>query len=579
MKKFTLYPLAVLSSIVLFSGNNPPEKIIEGVLPAYPIRTSSCMGLKNTDLINLVDTSKTGPPLFTGLGNYHFKVSTKNQLAQKYFNQGLALYYGFNHAEAYRSFYEASKLDPECAMAFWGQALSLGPNINAPMDQADATIVFAAVQKAGFLSAKVSERERDYINALAKRYIPNPPQDRFELDQAYSLAMKILANKYPDDLDAATLYAESIMDLHPWDFWLKDGTARPWTAEILDQLEKVMKVNKDHAGANHFYIHAVEASQNANRAEASADRLRTLLPGAGHLVHMPAHIYIRTGQYHKGTISNEASIKADQLYLNECNSKGLYGLIYHPHNYHFLWACTTLEGRGDYAIKAADSLSSKFKSEMMLSPFGFTVQHLYVTPVFAKVRFGKWDKLIEMESMDKKYVYANAMIHYGRGVAFAKKGMTGKALAEKAELEKLMSDTTLRNISVGALNSPYAIMAVADKVLDAEIASAKKNYTAAVNLLKEGVKLEDELNYTEPADWHHPVRQVLGALLLKTGKAAEAEKFYREDLKVYPENGWSLYGLHQALVAQNKEEESKVVKSRYDKVFVLADAKLTSSTF
>lgn len=579
MKKFATPFLTMLSMAVLFSGNFSSKNYIEGSFYSPSVRIPMCIGLKTTNLVKLVDTAKNGPPIFSGLGNYYFKVSTDNKLAQKYFNQGLALYYGFNHAEAYRSFFEASKLDPNCAMAYWGQALCLGPNINAPMDAADAAVVFAAVQKAGFQSAKATERERDYIQALSKRYILNSPQDRSELDKAYSVAMKELVTKYPDDLDAASLYAESLMDLHPWDFWLKDGTAQPWTAEILQNLEKVLKLDKYHAGANHFYIHAVEASQNAARAMASAERLKTLMPGAGHLVHMPSHIYIRTGLYHEGTLTNEASVKADQSYLTQCNSKGLYGLIYHPHNYHFLWACTTLEGRGDYAIKTAHILSSKVDEEMMLSPFGFGVQHFYVTPVFAKVRFGKWDDILAMKIPDKKLVYANAIYHYGRGVAFARKGQNEKALVERSELRQLITDTTLKSISVGALNSPYAIMAIAEKVLSAEIANAKKDYITAASILKQAIELEDALNYNEPADWHHPVRQILGALLLKTGKAAEAEKLYREDLKVYPENGWSLYGLQQSLLKQNKADEAKSIKIKFEKAFAFADVKLTESSF
>ena len=544
------------------------------------IKTPMCSGdLKPSDLVKIVDTAKARPILFTGLGNYHFKVTTSNTSAQKYFDQGLSLYYAFNHAEAYRSFNEASRLDSNCAMAFWGQALCLGPNINAPMDPADATVVFNAIQTAVFLAPKATGKEQAYIMALSVRYVANPPADRAHLDTAYARAMKNVVDKYPNDLDAASLYAEALMDLSPWNFWLKDGSPQPWTPEILTLLEGVLMADKNHVGGNHFYIHAIEASRQAELGMPSAKRLETLLPNAGHLVHMPAHIYIRTGRYHEGSLTNEASIKADQAYLNECNSRGLYSLLYHPHNYHFLWACTTLEGRKKYAIETAQVLSSKFDTSMVLSPFGFFVQHVSATPVFAMVRFGDWDKLIEMAEPDKRAIYSRAMWHYGRGVAYAKKGMTDKAEEERLALTTLKGDTSLVNISIGALNTPYALMDIADKVITAEIYLADINYEKAIPVLREAVIMEDNLNYNEPADWHHPVRQMLGAALLESGHFEEAEKVYLEDLATYPENGWSLFGLQQCLIAQGRKEEANSIKQRFDKAFAHADIQLTSSRF
>ena len=287
---------------------------------------------------------KPNAPLFSNLGRHHFPITTSSELAQKYFDQGIILAYGFNHEEAFRSFEEAARLDSNCTMAYWGMAIVLGPNINLPMDKASVPNAYQAIQKAESHLDNVTEREKDWIRALSKRYTSKAFDDRKNLDSAYSDAMRELTKKYPDDLDAATMFAESIMDLHPWDYWLKDGTPEPWTPELLSTLESVLKKKSDHIGANHLYIHAVEASKNPGRGLASADRLRFLVPGAGHLVHMPAHIYIRTGKYHEGSLANKRAVKSDEEYINQCNQQGFYPLSYYPHNYHFLWATATLEG-------------------------------------------------------------------------------------------------------------------------------------------------------------------------------------------------------------------------------------------
>ena len=299
------------------------------------------------------DQANRTAPLFTNLGNLHYAVTTKSELAQKYFDQGLILSYGFNHLEAFRSFNEAASLDSNCAMAYWGMALVLGPNINAPMDNSDIKTAYDAIQKAKKISGGVTQKEKDFISALEKRYSKEKLEDRSPLDSAYADAMRELYNKYPNDNDAGTLFAESLMDKHPWDFWLKDGTPKPWTHEILTVLEGVIKSSPRHPGANHLYIHCVEASKNPERGLKSADLLRTLIPGAGHLVHMPAHIYIRVGQYHDGSLANEMAVKSDEAYLTQCRQQGLYPLAYYPHNYHFLWATATLEGNSKLALDAA----------------------------------------------------------------------------------------------------------------------------------------------------------------------------------------------------------------------------------
>jgi len=322
--------------------------------------------------------------------------------------------------------------------------------------------------------------------------------------------MREAHRQYPDDPDVAALSAEAIMDLHPWDYWLKDGTPQSWTPEILELLEGVLSARNDHPGANHFYIHAVEASAEPAKGMASADRLRTLMPNAGHLVHMPAHIYIRTGKYHEGSLTNQESIKADLAYLTECHSQGLYALMYHPHNYHFLWACATLEGRREVALQAARDLQSKADRAMMLSPFGYVIQQLYATPIFAMVRFGQYDSLLQMPAPNKDWKFVTAMWHYGRGVAYARKGQIAEALAAAEDISAIRSDTSLKSIEVGARNSSYIVMEIAEKIVRGETAAAQQNYASAIDVLNAAIQLEDELLYNEPVDWHQPVRETTG---------------------------------------------------------------------
>lgn len=524
-----------------------------------------------------LDSTRPVAPLLKGLGNYHFPVTTKEPQAQLFFDQGIRLYYAFNHMEAYRSFLEASRIDPSCAMSYWGQALSLGPNINAPMDAADISKVVEAGQKARSLAALVTPREQAYIAAIATRYAAGATENRQHLDEAYAAAMQQLHRQYPKDLDAAALYAESIMDLHPWEYWQKNGQPQPWTPEILQLLETVLQKDKDHPGANHFYIHAVEASSQPEKAMASARRLPALLPGAGHLVHMPSHIYIRTGMYHDGTLVNEASIKADQAYINQCNSQGLYALFYHPHNYHFLWACATLEGRSGLALEAATTLAGKVDTPLMRGPFGFVVQYLYASPLFAKVRFGKWDELLQTPSPDKGLVFVTAIWHYARGIAYVRKDRLREAEQDRQSILALMKDTSLPHIRVGARNTPEAVMAIAEKILAGEIAARKKDHANAIAVLTEAVKMEDDLNYTEPADWPNPVREILGAVLLEAGQYSDAEKCYEEELQLLPENGWALIGLYKSLKAQNRLQDAVEVMDRFDRAFSRADIKLNAS--
>lgn len=518
-------------------------------------------------------------PLLDGMGEHHHAVTTAVPRAQKFFDQGLVLSYGFNHAEAERSFRQAALLDPKCAMAYWGMALVLGPNINAPMNPEDVPKAYEAVRKAQQLAANANPREQAYIAALAQRYSQNPPDDRSTLDLAYANAMRSVAQRFPDDLDAATLFAEALMDLHPWDYWTKDGDPQPWTPEILSTLESVIERNPNHPGANHFYIHALEASPNPERALASADRLRDLVPGAGHLVHMPGHIYIRTGKYHEGSEANERAIKADAAYITQCRSQGIYPLAYHPHNYHFLWATATFEGRSKRALEAARQLTQKIHYDMMREPGYGTLQHYYSIPYYALVKFGKWDEILHEPAPPQDLLYPNGVWHFARGMAFTRTHQLQKASRELEKLQTIANDTTLKHITIWEINTTYDLMQIAREVLTGELAAKKHDYQSAIAHLKTAVRLEDNLTYDEPPPWHSPVRENLGAVLLEAGRPAEAEEVYREDLKKYPENGWSLYGLYESLETQGKTDASTSVKARFEKAWERADVTLTSSRF
>lgn len=516
-------------------------------------------------------------PLFNNLGNLQFPVTTSSELAQKYFNQGMALSYGFNHAEAYRSFKEVSRLDTNCAIAYWGMAIVLGPNINAPMEGTDVPTAYEAIQQALRLLDNETQREKDYIFALAERYSNEVLEDRNYLDSAYSDAMRNLTAKYPYDVNAATLFAESLMDLHPWDYWLKDGTAQPWTPEILTVLENVLEKDPEHMGANHLYIHAVEASKNPHRGIPSAERLAYIAPGAGHLVHMPAHIYIRDGNYHQGSIANKMAIKSDEEYMSQCFLQGLYPLAYYPHNYHFLWATATLEGDSKTALEAAISTSQK-PPDSLLSACGFeTLQHFAVIHLYGYVTFGKWNEILNEPEPVKERSYPRGVWHYARGMAFVAFNQLKDAEIELAELDKLRNNKEVEELLIWGFNSSGLLLKIAYEVLSGEIAAKKGNYKLAIEHLKKGVELEGILRYDEPPTWFYPVRQNLGAVLIEAGEFAEAEKVFLEDLEELPENGWGLYGLYQALSFQNKFKEAEDVKKRFDEAWKYADIVLKSA--
>lgn len=513
-------------------------------------------------------------PLFDNLGNHHHPISTHSELAQRYFDQGLTLAYGFNHAEAVRSFREAAKLDPNCAMCYWGVAYVLGPNINAGMDAQVVSEAWEALQKAVILSQNASEKEKAYIQALAKRYALEPVEERKSLDTAYANAMREVVQRYPEDLDAATLFVEAVMDKSPWSYWTKEGEPKPETREILTVLESVLKQNPNHAGANHLYIHAVEASPNPERGIASADRLGNLVPGSGHLVHMPSHIYIRVGRYHDAVIANQRAIAADRSYITQCHAQGIYPLAYVPHNHHFLLAGAMMAGNSKLAIEAARHTALHADQRKMREPGYGTLQHYSVMPLYTLTRFGKWDEILAERSPLFDLRYPRGVWHYARGMALTAKGQLKEARREWVMLSAIASSPDLEKVTIWDINNAASLLKIASEVLAGELAAKQGNYPEAIAHLETAVNLEDQLKYDEPETWYYPVRQSLGAILLQANRAAEAETVYREDLKHHPENGWSLFGLAQSLRAQGKIEAAAAVQKRFEKAWQSADITL-----
>lgn len=520
----------------------------------------------------------TKAPKLKGLEGINFKISTTSKEAQDYFNQGMMLAYGFNHAEAARSFFEATRLDSTCAMAYWGFAYVLGPNYNAGMEPDNYERAYAAVQKARSIYGNCTPKEKALIDALTHRYTPDAPESRGHLDSAYAAAMKNVYAAYSNDPDISALYAESIMDMHPWDMYEKKTKApRAWTPEIVTVLEKLMQQFPNHPGAYHFYIHAVEASSNPERGLVAANKLMTMVLGAGHLVHMPSHIYIWTGDYHLGSKANIEAVKADSAYVTTCHAQGAYPLGYYPHNYHYLAATATYEGNSKLAWEAAMQLQEKTEKDIMVQPGWGTLQHYYTIPWFVAVKLGMWDTLLAVKPLKEDWIYPRAILHYAKGMAYMGKKDRAHAEAELIALTQLAKDPSLKELSIWGINSMLDIVTIAKHVLSAEIDAGKKDYTKAIAALRKAIVVEDNLNYNEPPDWFFSVRHHLGKLLLQAGKNAEAEKTWLEDLAISKENGWALYGLYLSLQNQGKGSEAQAVKTRFDKAWRYADFDLKPS--
>ncbi|QKX16768.1 hypothetical protein [Microbulbifer sp. YPW1] len=511
-------------------------------------------------------------PRLQNLGDHKFPVSCQSERAQKFITQGVNLAYAFNHAEAGRSFREAARLAPNCAMAYWGQALVLGPNINAPMDQEKEPEALELVKKAMSLRNTANDRERALIEALSTRY-SGDPADRRQRDSDYAAAMKKVAQRFPDNLDIVTLYAESMMDLRPWNYWMRDGTPYEGTEEIVSLLEGVMEKNPRHPGALHLYIHLIEPTNNPARAEKAADTLKGLMPGAGHIVHMPAHIYQRVGRYADSASTNVRAIAADEDYITQCRAQGIYPMAYYPHNIHFLWFAESARGRGAAAIEAANKTAAQISDETLAAmPILVTFR---VTPYWALARFGKWGEVLALPEPAEDLFLKGAR-HYVRGLAFIGKGQLDQAQKELAAVQKIAASPAL-DYTLFSPNTAASILAIAPEVLSGELAAAKGDYDTAIMHLDRAVRMEDGLVYTEPTEWHYPPRLALGAVLLKAGKPAQAETVYWQNLSRYPENGWALFGLTEALKQQHKADEAELIEARFRKAWRDADVKLTAS--
>lgn len=514
-------------------------------------------------------------PLFKNLEGIDFRITTGSSEAQQYFNQGMMLAYGFNHAEAARSFYEATRLDTACAMAYWGYAYVFGPNYNGGMEEDNFERAYDATAKAQSLSQNAGAKEKALIEALTYRYAKQAPADRKPLDIAYAAAMKKVYDRYSSDPDVAALYAEALMDVHPWDLYDKaTKKPRPWTSGLITVLERLIKTNPTHPGAHHFYIHAVETSATPEKALASAALLDTLVRGTGHLVHMPSHIYINTGDYHLGSVSNLHAVEADSIYTTTCHAHGAYPLAYYPHNYHFLAATATLEGNAALAWEAARKLQEHTATEIMDEPGWGTLQHYYTIPYYIAVKLGMWDTILSITPVEKKLVYPQAILHYAKGMACLGKDDIPAAQKQADSLNILAADTTLQQLTIWDINTTADLVQIAVKILLAEIAAKQNQTDVSIALLKEAVTIEDNLNYNEPPDWFFSVRHHLGAVLIKAGKYNEAEKVYRQDLQTWKKNGWALMGLYNALMQQKKNNEAQKVKAAFDDAWQYADIKL-----
>jgi tetratricopeptide (TPR) repeat protein len=516
-------------------------------------------------------------PIFD-LGAWQHPVTTTSPEAQQYFDQGLILCYGFNHAQAIASFTAATKLDPNCAMAFWGIALAYGPNINFPMDSTADQPAWEALQAAQALAPKASESEQAYIEALASRYTdPRSPRrpTRAVMDSAYANAMRKLWKKFPTDADAGALFAESLMDLNPWNFWSLDGKAAPGTDEMVATLEAVLKFEPDHPGANHFHIHALEASQHPERAVPSADRLGPLVPEAGHLVHMPGHIYQRVGRYLDSQDANMKAARIDSLYVARYQPQSLYPMMYYPHNVHFIWAAACMEGNSALALASARRLEPLVPlEEVRQMP---VIEFATPTPYYTFVRFGRWAEMLAETAPPMDLRFTRGMWHWARGLAFENTGKLTEARVERDSVLAIAAATSPE--AMVSFNSAAALLRLAGHMLNGEIAAGRGRTDEAVGFFRKAMAEEAQLHYDEPPGWFYPVRQSLGAVLLKAGRTAEAETAYREDLERYPENGWSLYGLSRCLRARKADAEAAQVEQRFQKAWGRADVKLSASVF
>jgi tetratricopeptide (TPR) repeat protein len=518
--------------------------------------------------------SSQNVPLLEGLFALDFPITTDSQLARDYFNQALVLTYGFDHSDAEVSYLEAARHDPQFAMAFWGVAFVLGPNINAPMNDEDVARAYAMAQKALALADRTTDLERALIEALAVRYAPEPVADRSPLDKAFAEAMGKVYQRFPDDPNVAVLYAESLMDLHPWNYWTDDDKAQPWTPAIETVLEKVVAEHPAHPHGHHLYIHLMENSPTPEVTIRSADLIRNLAPASGHLVHMAGHAYYAAGLYHDCSLINEQAIGVDKVLRASFDTSGLYQFGYMPHNRHFLLAAYMMEGRSRDAIAAARTLAAEVDRERMREPGLGGLQQFFLTPYYALVRFGKWDEALAEPAPADDLKYPRGMWHYARGLAFTRKGEAAKAEDELGRLRTLAVDPEVAEVRIGGMNNGSALLAIAVEVLSGEIAAARGDTDGALAHFERGVVLEEGLSFVEPPSWYYPVRQSLGKLLFDLGRFEEAESVFRKDLLENAENPWSLFGLVQCLKARGRTLEAADAEKRFRRAWGRADFEL-----
>lgn len=561
-------PLVVAAAVL-----SPP--VVDGAAAQTAPTAQAVPSHKHHDDTVPVPAPAPGMPLaprLQNLGVHTFPVSTKVSRAQLFMNQGLNLTYGFNHAEAARAFAEAARLDPNLAMAYWGQALVLGPNINAPMDPAAEPKAFELAQKAIALKPKASARERAYIDALAARYTGRP-EDRVAADRAFSDAMRKVTEQFPADLDARTLYAESLMDLRPWGYFTRDGKPYDETRKLEAALQYVIDRHKTHPGALHLWIHLWE-SVDPKRAEAEADRLVPLMPGAGHMVHMPAHIYQRVGRHQDVINVNLLAAKADEDYIAQCRAQGIYPLAYYPHNLHFIWMGASANGQKQLALDSARKLAAAIPREALAA--APILQGFLVVPYYAMVRFSEWDAILAEPAPVHDSPFTRGVRHYARALALLNRDRIHDAEHELAQLESTIDDPSLKGQTTFSTNTGVAILQIAPEIVAGEIALKRGELDKAIAHFDRAVRFEDALVYQEPPDWHVPSRQNLATALIAAGRPAEAETVMWEDLKRNPEHGWNLSLLSKALRMQKKDADAALIDERYNKSWKGAAA--TSAT-
>ena len=546
----------------------------------YTFVVAAILAVTVSTRLSAADTEKLPGPLLDGMGDLHHPVTTQSKQAQRYFDQGLRLLFGFNHKEAIRAFRSAALLDPDCAMAHWGVAYAFGPHVNKPMDASDTAGAWAALELAVAARSKVSPKEQAYISALEKRYQREHNADRHALDKAFANAMRDVAKQYPDDLDAQVLFAESLMDTMPWDYWTHDRTPKPETEEILSALRFVMARQPNHPGANHFYIHAVEAGPNPEHGLPAADRLRHYAPDAGHLVHMPGHIYMRVGQYHDAILANELAVKADRDYIRRVRALGFYPGVYYPHNLQFLWWAQLFEGRSKDAMRTANQAAEYAIDNYCGPKKALEAPRMRHLPWLTLTRFGKWDEVLALAEPPNTndFLVDRALWHFTRGLAFVARKDAPAAEREQLALSEIASSAEAKKLSSPVF--PFAdAVAIPAHWLAGKVAGAKGDTLGMIERLQEAVSAEDVMPYMEPSYWPIPVRPALGAALLRSGDAAKAEQVFREDLKRWPRNGWSLFGLEQSLRRQGKTQSADLVSREFDTAWKESDVKLSLDWF